>query len=107
MGKLLIKSSQQLCTDKDTDMFNRPQSPGPSHLMLRAPTSTSDQPRFSTGPQPRESSSTEPSQTPGPLMPTDPETIYGGMNEYEREDWETDLWGQQALRYELDDQRDS
>lgn len=35
------------------------------------------------------------------------DSIYGGMNEYEREDWDTDLWGQQALRYELDDQRDS
>jgi len=32
--------------------------------------------------------------------------IYQGMNEYEREDWDTDLWGQQLLRYELDDQRD-
>lgn len=28
------------------------------------------------------------------------------MNEYEREDWDTDLWGQQVLRYALDDQRD-
>merc|ERR1712156_328222 len=35
------------------------------------------------------------------------DSIYGGMNEYEREDWDTDLWGQQVLRYELDDQRDS
>lgn len=32
--------------------------------------------------------------------------IYKGMNEYEREDWDTDLWGQQLLRYDLDDQRD-
>ncbi len=32
--------------------------------------------------------------------------IYEGMNEYEREDWDTDLWGQQVLRYQLDDQRD-
>jgi len=33
-------------------------------------------------------------------------SIYQGMNEYEREDWDTDLWGQQLLRYDLDDQRD-
>ena len=33
--------------------------------------------------------------------------IYEGMNEYEREDWDTDLWGQQLLRYELDDERDN
>ena len=33
--------------------------------------------------------------------------IYEGMNEYEREDWDTDLWGQQLLRYELDDVRDA
>ena len=33
--------------------------------------------------------------------------IYEGMNEYEREDWDTDLWGQQLLRYELDDARDN
>lgn len=32
--------------------------------------------------------------------------IYEGMNEYEREDWDTDLWGEQLLKYELDDQRD-
>jgi len=32
--------------------------------------------------------------------------IYEGMNEYEREDWDTDLWGQQLLKYELDDARD-
>jgi len=28
------------------------------------------------------------------------------MNEYEREDWDTDLWAQQLFRYDLDDQRD-
>merc|ERR1712141_302551 len=32
--------------------------------------------------------------------------VYAGMTEYEREDWDTDLWGQQLLRYDLDDQRD-
>lgn len=32
--------------------------------------------------------------------------IYDGMNEYEREDWDTDLWAQQLFRYDLDDQRD-
>jgi hypothetical protein len=33
-------------------------------------------------------------------------SIYDGMNEYEREDWDTDLWAQQLFRYDLDDQRD-
>ena len=32
--------------------------------------------------------------------------IYEPMTEYEREDWDVDLWGQQLFRYDLDDQRD-
>ena len=46
---------------------------------------------------------------PGPLEADKDRSraIYEGMNEYEREDWDTDLWGQQLLRYELDDARNA
>merc|ERR1719499_2376564 len=88
-------------------MFNRPQSPGPSPYAQSTHEYLGPAKVLNWTPTERELLERSVPASQAADVDRSRDSIYGGMNEYEREDWDTDLWGQQVLRYELDDQRDS